>query len=68
VQAYLTFLKRQMAHVIYLARDTGCFVVVGVKYNPGVGRQVREKVDRLIQAVMGYERPGCTCGKCEGRG
>jgi hypothetical protein len=53
-----------MAHVIYLARDTGAISVVAVKYNPGVGRQVREKVDRLIQAVVGYERPGCTCGKC----
>ncbi len=65
VQAYMTFLKRPIAFVVYLARDTGAMCVVAVKYNPGIGRQVREKVDRLIKAVVGYERPECSCGKCE---
>lgn len=65
VQGYMTFLKRSIAFVVYLARDTGAICVVAVKYNPGIGRQVREKVERIVKAVVGFERPGCSCGRCE---
>jgi hypothetical protein len=65
VQAYLHFTERRLAQVVYVARDTGMVQVTGIRVNPSIGREVEEKVGRLVTAVLGWERPGCSCGKCE---
>jgi hypothetical protein len=65
VQAYLHFLNRRQALVVYMARANGEIRVYPIWYNPKVGQQIVEKLERVTNAVLSYERPACTCGRCE---
>jgi hypothetical protein len=65
VQAYLHFLKRQRAHVVYLCRDSGLVQVYPQRYQRDtMGVQIQAKVDRLVEAVRALQKPECTCGRC----
>ena len=65
VQAYLHYLNIDFAQVIYLARDTGAVQIYSVRYHNSQGREIADKVDRLVNAVTTMKRPECTCGRCE---
>ena len=64
VQAYMHYLGRKWAHVIYLARESGLVKVIPVRYSPEMGARVEAKVKRLVVAVRDVARPECECGKC----
>src|SRR3989337_3154613 len=63
VQAYMHYLGRKWAHVIYLARESGLVKVIPVRYSPEMGARVEAKVKRLVVAVRDVARPECECGK-----
>lgn len=65
VQAYMHYLKRLQALVIYLARDTGGVKVISTRYSPSIGEQIEARVERLVVAVRTGKRPDCSCGRCE---
>jgi hypothetical protein len=64
-QAYMHYLKRRFCHVVYLSRDHGQVKVFGLHYDEKLGVDIQLKVGRLVDAVLGYERPVCSCGKCD---
>lgn len=63
-QGYMHFGKRDLTHVVYLARSTGAIHAVGLRYQEKVGRELEAKVRRLVEAVRERKQPGCMCGKC----
>lgn len=71
-QAYLHYVpmlqrvppRNRWALVLYLARDSGQVAVKPLRYDEDLGRRIQAKVDSLVQAVRGVERPGCECGRC----
>lgn len=65
VQAYLHYTRRRYAHVMYLARDTGLVWTTGVTANSDMAAKIEAKLGRLVDAVMTYTRPECSCGRCE---
>lgn len=65
VQAYLHYTGIQRAHILYVARDTGAYRVIGVARHEAVGCKITEKVERLVRAVRLLQRPACTCGYCD---
>jgi len=67
VQAYLHYLGRGLAHVVYLCRDSGLVQVYPQRYQKAMGAQIQSKVERLVEAVQAYQRPECTCGRCDKR-
>lgn len=65
VQAYLHYLQRREAVVLYMARANGEFRCYPVRSNYRIGLLIEEKVKRVVRAVLNCERPMCTCGHCE---
>jgi len=64
VQAYMHFLKRTEAIMIYLERQNGDLRVYRIRYNERAGQEIQAKVTKLVEAVRSYTRPACTCGNC----
>lgn len=64
VQAYMHYLRRPYTHVIYLARESGEIRAIGIRYHESTGRRIEEKIGRLVDAVLTYSAPACTCGRC----
>jgi hypothetical protein len=63
-QAYLRFLNRHEALVIYLSRANGSLAGYPVRRNENTGTMITEKLERLVAAVQNHKRPECTCGRC----
>jgi len=62
--AYMHYLGRRYCHVIYLACSSGEPRLYGVSYRPGLGRQIEDKVNGLVEAVRACQIPACSCGRC----
>jgi len=65
VQAYMHYLQRREALVLYMARASGEVRAYPVRYNGRVGTVIDAKVSRLVEAIQHVERPECSCGECE---
>jgi len=68
VQAYMHYLKRRYTHIVYLARDTGAILCLGLKYDLVFGGKIQAKVELLVKAVQETKRPRCTCRRCKENG
>ena len=64
VQAYLRYGPYRLAHLLYLARDTGAIVVLPVVPNRYTQDAIARTIDLLVNAVAKAQRPICTCDRC----
>lgn len=64
VQAYMHYLQRREALVLYMARASGEVRAYPLRYNVRLGMVIDAKVRRLVSSVQKMEKPACSCGEC----
>lgn len=64
VQGYMHYTGLKNALVVYLARANGALLVVSVRYQEAIGREIAGRVERLQRAVREVKVPMCSCGRC----
>jgi hypothetical protein len=64
IQAYLHYTSTKYCNLIFIARDNGMLQVYDIKYQPNIGEEIEDRVERLVKAVLSLSRPSCSCGRC----